>query len=61
MLDEQLQLVPVGVPGELMHSGIQIARGYFGRADLTAEKFIRNPFSGGDPRHERMYRTGGGP
>lgn len=59
VLDEELQLVPVGVWGELMHSGIQAARGYFGLPDLTAEKFVRNPYSGGDPEHERMYRTGG--
>ena len=58
VLDAQLQLVPVGLPGELMVSGIQLAREYLKRADLTAEKFIPNPYSGGDPHHDRLYRTG---
>jgi non-ribosomal peptide synthetase component F len=58
ILDARLQLVPVGVPGELMVSGIQLARGYLKRPDLTAEKFIANPFSDGDPHHNRLYRTG---
>ena len=58
VLDEHLQLQPVGVPGELMVSGIQVARGYIKRPDLTAEKFIANPFAGGDALHACMYRTG---
>ena len=58
VLDAQLQLVPVGVPGELMVSGIQLARGYLKRPDLTAEKFIPNPYAGGEPHHDRLYRTG---
>ena len=60
VLDEHLQPVPTGVPGELMVSGIQLARGYMKRPDLTAEKFIANPFSDGDPHHGRLYRTGAG-
>ena len=58
VLDTKLQCVPMGVPGELMVSGIQLARGYLKRPDLTAEKFIANPFSDGDPSHSRLYRTG---
>jgi hypothetical protein len=59
VLSEHLEPLPVGVPGELMISGIQLARGYLKRPDLTAEKFIANPFAGGDQHHKRMYRTGG--
>ena len=58
VLDAELQLLPVGVPGELMISGVQLARGYLKRPDLTADKFIPNPYSGGDPHHDRLYRTG---
>ena len=58
VLDAHLQLVPVGVPGELMASGIQVARGYIKRPDLTAEKFVPNPYSGGRLHHDRLYRTG---
>ena len=58
VLDKHLQLLPVGVPGELMVSGIQLARGYLKRPDLTAEKFIPNPYAGGNMHHDRLYRTG---
>ena len=58
VLDARLQLVPLGVPGELMVSGIQLARGYLKRPDLTAEKFIPNPYAGAEPAHGRLYRTG---
>ncbi|MBW4685858.1 MAG: amino acid adenylation domain-containing protein [Komarekiella atlantica HA4396-MV6] len=55
ILDQYSQLVPVGVAGELHIGGDGLARGYFNRPDLTAEKFIPNPFS---KKAARLYKTG---
>jgi amino acid adenylation domain-containing protein len=56
IVDSQLQLAPVGLPGELYIGGVNLARGYLNRPELTAEKFIPNPFS--DQPGARMYKTG---
>ncbi|MCB0192755.1 MAG: amino acid adenylation domain-containing protein [Anaerolineae bacterium] len=56
LLDKYLQPVPLGIPGEVHIGGIGLARGYLNRPEMTAEKFISNPFS--DDPEARLYKTG---
>ncbi|CAC5339766.1 MULTISPECIES: non-ribosomal peptide synthetase [Planktothrix] len=55
ILDENQQILPTGIPGELCIAGVCLARGYLNRPDLTAEKFIEVNLLG---RTERIYKTG---
>ncbi len=56
ILDPHLQTLPIGVPGELHIGGVQVARGYHGQPELTAERFIVDPRA--DDATARLYKTG---
>jgi amino acid adenylation domain-containing protein/non-ribosomal peptide synthase protein (TIGR01720 family) len=61
VLNEQMQLVPIGSPGELYIGGAGVARGYFNRPDLTAERFVDNPFAtaqGMAKGYTKLYKSG---
>ena len=56
ILDEQRNPAPIGIPGELYIGGVAVGRGYLNRPELTAERFIPDPFSG--VAGGRLYKSG---
>lgn len=57
IVDSYQRLLPVGAPGELCIAGLPVTRGYLNLPEMTAEKYVENPFNR-KPGYERMYRTG---
>jgi non-ribosomal peptide synthetase-like protein len=58
VLDENLQQLPVGEPGELCIGGVAVARGYLNQPELTNQRFVPNPFCEGNGSPSRLYRSG---
>ncbi len=58
VLDAEMELLPAGVPGELWVGGAGVARGYLGRPDRTAERFVPDPLAAAGRAGARLYRTG---
>ena len=58
LLDQHRELVPIGVPGEMYVGGAGVARGYLQRPELTAERFITDPFSQTAGARAKLYRSG---
>ncbi|MCC5641838.1 amino acid adenylation domain-containing protein [Nostoc sp. CHAB 5824] len=58
ILDNNLQPVPIGIPGELYIGGDGLARGYLNQPELTTEKFISNPFKNSQSESKHLYKTG---
>ena len=58
ILDDYLQPVPVGVPGDLYIGGANVSRGYLNRPGLTGQQYIPDPFAGSTNQGGRLYRTG---
>jgi acyl-CoA synthetase (AMP-forming)/AMP-acid ligase II/acyl carrier protein len=58
VLDQRQQRVPIGVTGEIYIGGAGVAKGYLNRQDLTAERFVPNPFTSDGQSPSRLYRTG---
>lgn len=58
ILDDNMEPVPVGVPGELYIGGVCLAKGYHNKEKLTSEKFVINNFYGSNGDGERLYKTG---
>lgn len=56
VLDNEMQFVPIGVPGELYIGGDGVTRGYLNRPEITAERFLNNPFN--NSSHQMLYKTG---